>query len=84
MKTVRKVLTTKHLDEYTGKSLKRRGVPEFDFSNIVRENKKSLKNQRPARRKDKTEQAWGYQKLRSAGGSKVIEHIKKRLSRILR
>jgi hypothetical protein len=30
------------------------------------------------------EKAWGYQKLRSMGGSKVIEHIKKRLSKILR
>jgi len=84
MKTVREVLRTKHLDEYTGKSLKRRGVPEFDFSNRVRENKKSLKDQHPTRRKDKTEQGWGYQKLRSMGGSKVIEHIKKRLSKILR
>lgn len=79
METVREVLRTKHLDEYTGKSLKRRGVPEFDFSNIVRENKKSLKNQHPTMR-----QAEGMKAIRAGGGKgQLYKNIRQRLKDLL-
>ena len=76
---MKRVLPSWHIEEYTGKRPRHRGVPKFDFSGIVRENKKSLKNQRPTVRK-----AEGMKAIRAGGGKgQLYKNIRQRLRDLL-